>query len=63
MSLQFTSIANLAVVRGDYDDSFKANLSSYEQNLKSVYNYVSWNPFPLDLWIGKLIIPTDSFVR
>jgi hypothetical protein len=52
-NLQFSTLANLAIVRGDSDLSLKAQLAKYEQSVQNIYSGIDWNPFPTDFWIGN----------
>ncbi|XP_033114487.1 tubulin delta chain-like [Anneissia japonica] len=49
----FSSLANLAVARGDKMSSFSKTSKSIENKIKAAYNCVRWNPFPVDFWISK----------
>ncbi|XP_071943066.1 tubulin delta chain-like isoform X2 [Antedon mediterranea] len=51
--LTFSSLANLAVARGDKMDTFSKHSKSIEKKIKAAYNCVRWNPYPVDFWIGK----------
>ena len=49
----FSSISNLVVARGDSTGKFPLSIPSVESKVKSIYNCVSWNPFPVDMWTGS----------
>ncbi|XP_060063071.1 tubulin delta chain-like [Ylistrum balloti] len=44
------SLSNVVVARGDSGKTFLYTMKSLEKKVKAVYNCVSWNPFPLDVW-------------
>ena len=52
----FSSISNLVVARGDSTGKFPLSIPSVESKVKSIYNCVSWNPFPVDMWTGSEFI-------
>lgn len=49
----FSSLGNLAVIRGDYNGTFGRSVKAVESKLRSAYNCVKWNPFPIDFWTGS----------
>lgn len=51
---QVRSLNTLLVARGDATSTFFRNLKTTEEKIKSAYNVVNWNPFPVDVWTGKL---------
>ncbi|XP_033628516.1 tubulin delta chain-like [Asterias rubens] len=48
----FSSLACLAVIRGNASNTFPHTLQAVENQLKVAYNCVKWNPFPVDFWTG-----------
>lgn len=51
-TFQYSSLSNLVVARGESLHSFHTCAKQIEAKVKSVYNCVSWNPFPVDFWAG-----------
>lgn len=49
----FASLANLVVARGDREQQFPAVMSQIENQVKSAYCTVKWNPFPVDFWVSS----------
>lgn len=49
----FSSLANLVVARGDQEQQFPAVMNRIENQLKSAYQTVKWNPFPVDFWVSS----------
>ncbi|KAK3082972.1 hypothetical protein FSP39_010365 [Pinctada imbricata] len=52
---KFSSIASLAVGRGEGSVAFPQAVKSSERKLRSAYGFVPWNPFPLDVWTGSSV--------
>ncbi|KAK7493279.1 hypothetical protein BaRGS_00015405 [Batillaria attramentaria] len=51
----FSSLAGVLVARGDSTGSFPLALKrGLDQKIKSAWNFVPWNPFPLDVWTAFL---------
>ena len=54
--LQFHSIGNVVVARGDSTESFYPKMTQgLEKKFRKSLNTVEWNPFPIDVWTGKSI--------
>ena len=49
--------------RGDKDGSFTANVDVYKDKIRQMYNCVTWNPFPVDVWVGTYISWVDPGFR
>ncbi|XP_064598266.1 tubulin delta chain-like [Liolophura sinensis] len=47
------TLSTLLVARGDATSTFFRNLKTTEEKIKSAYNVVNWNPFPVDVWTAK----------
>jgi len=52
--IQFCSISNLLVARGEAYPSVPSVLQSIEHKVKMALHPVTWNPFHLDVWTGWL---------
>ncbi len=57
---QFSTIGALAVARGDTTGAFLSSEAAVQNKLRSIYNCVPWNPFPIDTWTGE---KTEAFVQ
>lgn len=44
------SLSSVVVGRGDSGKTFLYSMRTLEKKVKAVYNCVSWNPYPLDVW-------------
>ncbi|XP_072180811.1 uncharacterized protein [Diadema setosum] len=57
-----SALSSLVAVRGDTSNSFTSSLQVVEKKLRGAFNYVKWNPFPIDFWIGNRqgILSKDS---
>ncbi|XP_013409803.1 tubulin delta chain [Lingula anatina] len=49
----YSSLANVVIARGDTHGTFPDYMKQIEDKVKSTYNCVSWNPYPVDFWTGK----------
>ncbi|KAL3855216.1 hypothetical protein ACJMK2_014436 [Sinanodonta woodiana] len=49
----FYSLANLMVARGDGTASFQHSAKVLEEKIKTAYNPVPWNPYPVDIWTAS----------
>ncbi|XP_070185958.1 tubulin delta chain-like isoform X2 [Littorina saxatilis] len=47
----FSSLSGVVVARGDSTDSFGASMKQgLSHKIRTAWNFVDWNPFPLDVW-------------
>nr|XP_006815929.1 PREDICTED: tubulin delta chain-like [Saccoglossus kowalevskii] len=50
----YSAMSTVCVVRGDSTNTFPRYIRTVEDKIKHVYNCVSWNPFPVDVWISDM---------
>jgi len=53
--VQYGSLGNICVARGDTTGGFMLHASSIETKIKQAFNCVAWNPFPVDFWTGIVL--------
>ncbi|ESO88026.1 hypothetical protein LOTGIDRAFT_126843 [Lottia gigantea] len=53
----YSCLSSVVIGRGDQTNTFHQSLQkTLNSKIKSAYNCVTWNPFPLDIWSGRSCI-------
>ncbi|XP_074662221.1 tubulin delta chain-like isoform X1 [Tubulanus polymorphus] len=51
--IPYASLSNLVVARGDKTHSYRYSQEKIVEKIKTSYNCVKWNPFPVDTWTAQ----------
>ncbi|XP_077997628.1 tubulin delta chain-like [Glandiceps talaboti] len=49
----YSCLSSMAAIRGDSTNTFHRHSRLVEEKIKHTCNFVDWNPFPVDFWIGS----------